>query len=39
VLSGDEEPGDDVFCAYCGSPVKLPERPAQDAEPTLDEEF
>jgi hypothetical protein len=39
ILSGDEEPGDEVFCAYCGAPVKLPKRPDSDDEATLDEEF
>jgi len=38
LLSGDEEPGEEVFCAYCGSPVRLPKRPDSD-EATLDEEF
>jgi uncharacterized Zn-finger protein len=38
VLSGDEEPGDEVFCPYCGAPVRLPRHPDRE-EATLDEEF
>jgi len=23
LLSGDEKPGDEVYCSYCGSPCRL----------------
>ena len=32
-LAGDERPGDEVFCTYCGAPLRVKTRPsAEDFE-------
>lgn len=37
-LSGDEQPGEEVFCLYCGAPCKLKGTPvSEDCE--LEEDF
>ena len=29
-LAGDEKPGDEVFCTYCGAPCKLKGTPTSE---------
>jgi hypothetical protein len=31
-LAGDERPGDEVICAYCGAPSRIEGDPEQDPE-------
>lgn len=38
-LSGDERPGDQVFCSYCGAPVVIKGNAADPAEWEVDEDF
>jgi hypothetical protein len=36
-LGGDEQPGDEISCVYCGAPCRLAGK-SQD-EPSLEEDF
>ena len=37
-LSGDEGPGEEVFCTYCGAPCRL-KGSATDEDVALEEDF
>jgi hypothetical protein len=38
-LTGDEKKGDEVFCTYCGAPLKLAGRGEEFDEAELEEDF
>ena len=38
LLAGDEKAGEEVFCAYCGSPCRLT-APAESEDCDLEEDF
>lgn len=38
-LAGDEKPGDEVACTYCGAPCRLVGRKDDDHELELEEDF
>jgi DNA-directed RNA polymerase subunit RPC12/RpoP len=39
-LSGDEKPGEEVACTYCGAPCRISGRPDEDPkEWELEEDF
>lgn len=38
-LAGDERPGDEVLCTYCGAPLKLQGAPSDEADWDLEEDF
>jgi len=38
-MDGDEEPGSEVFCAYCRAPLKLGRGGADDDDAELEEDF
>jgi hypothetical protein len=37
-LDGDEKPGDEVFCAYCGAPSRITGKPDESADWEAEEE-
>jgi hypothetical protein len=37
-IAGDELPGDEVFCTYCGAPCRLTRSPS-DEECEVEEDF
>jgi hypothetical protein len=37
-LSGDERPGDEVFCTYCGAPFRVKRVASQDGDFELEED-
>ena len=37
-FAGDERPGDEVFCSYCGSPYRVKKAATQDADFEVEEE-
>lgn len=39
LLSGDERPGEEVFCAYCGTPYRVKRAASQDADTELEEDY
>jgi hypothetical protein len=40
LFAGDERPGDEIFCTYCGSPYKVTRRPASsDDQFEVEEDF
>ena len=38
-LSGDEKPGDEVYCTYCGAPCTLAGDPNDPSDWDLEEDF
>ena len=38
-LSGDEKPGDEVYCTYCGAPCKLLGDPNDPSNWDIEEDF
>jgi predicted amidophosphoribosyltransferase len=32
LLAGDEKPGDEIFCSYCGAPCKIAGKPVDEGE-------
>ncbi len=38
-LSGDERPGDEIYCTYCGAPCKLSQPKDDEAEMEAEEDF
>ncbi len=40
LLEGDERPGDEVFCTYCGAPCRVTKRPSgEDEDYEVEEDF
>lgn len=37
-MGGDERPGDEVFCTYCGAPCRVAGKPSSD-ELEIEEDF
>ena len=38
LLAGDERPGDEVFCTYCGTPYRVKRGHTADSEAEVEEE-
>ena len=38
LMAGDERPGDEIFCTYCGAPYRVKRAPSQDSEAEVEEE-
>ncbi len=38
-LGGDEVPGDEIYCVYCGAPCKLSQPHGDDDEMEAEEDF
>jgi hypothetical protein len=38
-LAGDEKPGDEVFCTYCGAPCKIEGDPDSPGDWEAEEDF
>ena len=38
-LGGDEVPGDEIYCMYCGAPCKLSQPRGDDDEMKAEEDF
>jgi hypothetical protein len=38
-LSGEEKPGDEVCCMYCGAPCRLVKKKDDESELDLEEDF
>jgi hypothetical protein len=38
-FAGDERPGDEVFCTYCGAPFRVKRAATQEEECEVEEEY
>jgi len=38
LLAGDERPGDEVFCTYCGAPYRVKKAASKEADYEVEEE-
>jgi hypothetical protein len=38
-LNGDERPGEEIFCTFCGAPLRLDGNPSGEEECSLEEDF
>jgi hypothetical protein len=38
-LSGDEKPGDETYCTYCGAPCRIQGKPDDPSEWELEEDI
>ncbi|MDH3521183.1 MAG: hypothetical protein OEM49_12065 [Myxococcales bacterium] len=39
LLSGDERPGEEVYCTYCGAPCKLAKSSSEEQGYEVEEDF